>query len=117
MLDVNDSLATYLPKYPRGKRITIHQLLSHTSGIPNYTGFKDFESKKRMAMELDELIAWFSDRPLDFTPGKRQVYSNSGYVLLTKIIETVSNLSYADYLQQHFFEPLGMADSGYDFSR
>ena len=114
LLDVNDSLATYLPKYPRGKRITIHQLLSHTSGIPNYTGFKDFESKKRMAMELDELIAWFSDRPLDFTPGKRQVYSNSGYVLLTKIIETVSNLSYADYLQQHFFEPLGMADSGYD---
>ena len=61
LLDVNDSLATYLHKYPEGKRITIHQLLSHTSGIPNFTGFKDFESKKRMTIELDELIAWFSD--------------------------------------------------------
>ena len=114
LLDVNDSLSTYLPKYPKGKRITIHQLLSHTSGIPSFTGFKDFESKKRMPMKLDELIAWFSDRPLDFTPGKRQVYSNSGYVVLTKIIETVSDLSYANYLQQHFFEPLGMTNSGYD---
>ena len=114
LLDVNDSLATYLPKYPKGKRITIHQLLSHTSGIPNFTGFEDFQTKKRMRMELDELIAWFKDRPLEFTPGKRQVYSNSGYVLLTKIIETVSNHSYADYLQQHFFKLLEMTNSGYD---
>ena len=113
-LDVNDSLAAYLSEYPNGKQITIHQLLNHTSGIPNYTDFEDFKSKERMAIEIDELIAWFGDRPLDFTPGKRQIYSNSGYVVLTKIIETVSNLSYADYLQQYIFEPLKMSDSGYD---
>ena len=114
LLDVNNSLATYLPDYPKGKQITIHQLLNHTSGIPSFTSFEDFKTKKRIAIELDELIAWFKNRPLDFTPGDRFSYSNSGYVVLTKIIEIVSNLAYADYLQQHIFTPLGMTDSGYD---
>ena len=114
LLDVNDPLSTYLPEYPNGEQITVHQLLNHTSGIPNYTDFEDYESKKRTAMKLDELVAWFKDRPLDFTPGDRFNYSNSGYAVLTKIIETVTNLSYADYLQQHIFAPLEMNDSGYD---
>ena len=114
LLDVNSPLTTYLPEYPHGEQITVHQLLNHTAGIPNYTSFKDFKSKKRIAMELDELMAWFKDRPLDFTPGDRFNYSNSGYAVLTKIIETVSDLSYADYLQQHIFEPLEMTNSGYD---
>ena len=114
LLDVNNSLATYLLDYPQAKQITIHQLLNHTAGIPSFTSFEDFQSKKRMAMELDELIAWFKDRPLDFTPGERFNYSNSGYIVLTKIIEVVSNLAYADYLQQHIFAPLKMTDSGYD---
>ncbi|MGD1921447.1 MAG: serine hydrolase [Pleurocapsa sp.] len=70
--------------------------------------------KKRTAIKLDELIAWFSDRPLDFPPGDRFSYSNSGYGILTKIIEAVCNLSYADYLQQHIFTPLEMNDSGCD---
>ncbi|MEM8781094.1 MAG: serine hydrolase domain-containing protein [Cyanobacteria bacterium P01_G01_bin.49] len=114
LLNVNNSLATYLPEYPNAEQITIHQLLNHTSGIPNYTNFEDYEAKKRTAIKLDELIAWFSDCPLDFTPGERFSYSNSGYVVLTKIIETVSNLSYANYLQQHIFVPLEMTDSGCD---
>ena len=114
LLNVNNSLATYLPEYPHGEQITVHQLLNHTSGIPNYTSFKDFESKKTTPMKLDELIDWFKDRPLAFTPGKRFSYSNSGYVVLTKIIETVSDLSYADYLKRYIFEPLEMTNSGYD---
>ncbi|MEM7590876.1 MAG: serine hydrolase [Cyanobacteria bacterium P01_A01_bin.83] len=114
LLNVNNSLATYLPEYPQGEQITIHQLLNHTAGIPNYTSFEDFKSQKRTAITLDELIAWFSNRPLDFTPGDRFNYSNSGYVVLTKVIETVSNISYADYLQINIFEPLGMTNSGYD---
>ena len=114
LLDANYSIATYLPDYPHGEQITIHQLLNHTAGIPNYTSFDDYQTKKRIATKLDDLIACFSDRPLEFTPGDRFSYSNSGYVVLTKIIETVSNQSYADYLQQYIFDPLGMTDSGYD---
>lgn len=114
LLDVNNSLATYLPDYPKGKQITIHQLLNHTAGIPSFTSFEDFKAKKRMVWKLDELIAWFSDCPLDFTPGERYSYSNSGYAVLTKIIEIVSNLTYADYLHYNIFTPLGMTDSGYD---
>ena len=114
LLDVNDSLATYLPDYPKGQQITIHQLLNHTAGIPSFTGFEDFEAKKRMAWKLDELIAWFSDRPFDFTPGDRYSYSNSGYAVLTKVIEILSNLTYANYLHSNIFTPLGMTDSGYD---
>ena len=114
LLDVNNSLATYLPDYPKGEQITVHQLLNHTAGIPSFTSFEDFPAKKRMAMELDELIALFKDRPLDFAPGDKFNYSNSGYAVLTKIIEVVSNLAYADYLQQHIFSPLKMNNSGYD---
>ena len=114
LLDVNDFLATYLPDYPKGEQITIHRLLNHTAGIPSFTNFEDFEAKKRMAMELDELIAWFRDRPFDFTPGERYSYSNSGYAVLTKIIEIVSKLTYADYLHSNIFTPLGMTNSGYD---
>ncbi len=114
LLDVNNSLSTYLPDYPNGQQITVHQLLNHTAGIPNYTSFDDLDMKKRIGMKLDDLITWFSDRPLEFTPSDRFSYSNSGYVILTKIIETVSHQSYADYLQQYIFEPPEMTDSGYD---
>ncbi|EDX82392.1 beta-lactamase [Synechococcus sp. PCC 7335] len=117
LLDINDSLATYLPKYPRGEQIIVRQLLNHTSGISNYTSFEDYESKKSVEIELDKLIDWFKDRPLDFTPGERFSYSNSGYIVLTKIIETVSGLSYKDYLEQHIFALLGMNDSGCDSTR
>jgi len=117
LLNVNNSLATYLPEYPHGKQISVHQLLNHTAGIPSYTSFEDLKSKKRIAMELDQLMAYFGDRPLDFTPGDRFNYSNSGYVVLTKIIEAVSDLSYADYLQKYIFDPLEMSNSGYDLAR
>ncbi|MDJ0572500.1 MAG: serine hydrolase [Pleurocapsa sp. MO_192.B19] len=116
LLDVSNSIAAYLPDYPHGEKITIHQLLNHTAGIPNYTSFDDYQTKKRIPTKLDDLIAWFSDRPLEFTPGDRFSYSNSGYAVLTKIIETVSNQSYADYLQQYIFEPLRMTDSGCDYA-
>ncbi|MDJ0688398.1 MAG: serine hydrolase [Xenococcaceae cyanobacterium MO_188.B32] len=114
LLDVHNSIATYLPDYPHGEEITVNQLLNHTAGIPNFTSFDDYQTKKRLPTKLDDLIACFSDRPLEFTPGDRFSYSNSGYLVLTKIIETVSNRSYADYLQKYIFEPLGMKDSGYD---
>ncbi|VEP16852.1 Serine hydrolase [Hyella patelloides LEGE 07179] len=114
LLDINNSIATYLPDYPCGEQITVHHLLNHTAGIPNYTNFDDFSTKKKLEIKLEDLIASFKYLPLEFTPGEMFSYSNSGYLVLSKIIETVSNQSYADYLQQYIFKPLGMKDSGYD---
>ena len=114
LLKVNHSISIYLPDYPQGDHITVHHLLTHTAGIPNYTSFPDYVQKQRTAMTLDEIITWFSNKPLEFVPGERYSYSNSGYTLLTKLIEVVSGQSYADYLQHQIFEPLGMTDSGYD---
>lgn len=114
LLDVNNLISTYLPDYPNGNKITLHQLLNHTSGIPSFTGFPDYVEKMGLKKTTDELIAWFSDKPLEFIAGEKFEYSNSGYVILTKIIETISGQSYPDYLQKHIFTPLGMNDSGYD---
>jgi CubicO group peptidase (beta-lactamase class C family) len=114
LLQVNDFISTYLPHYPQGEQITVHHLLTHTAGIPNYTSFPGYAQNKRTAMTVDEVINWFNQRPLEFTPGDRYSYSNSGYVVLTKLIETLSVQSYADYLQQHILEPLEMNSSGYD---
>ncbi|GET36732.1 serine hydrolase [Microseira wollei] len=116
LLEVNSPLSAYLPDYPQSEQITVHHLLTHTAGIPNYTSFPDYVQQQRKAMTLDEVITWFSNKPLEFTPGDRHSYSNSGYAVLTKLIETVSDRSYADYLQHCIFEPLRMTDSGYDRS-
>ncbi|GAA6623471.1 serine hydrolase [Scytonema sp. NUACC26] len=111
LLNVNQAISTYLPDYPKGEQITVHHLLNHTAGIPNYT---DVLENPHLRVTLDEVITWFSDKPLEFTPGDRFKYCNSGYVLLTKIIETISGQSYANYLQNQLFEPLGMTASGYE---
>lgn len=113
-LNVQAPIATYLPNYPNGDRITIHQLLNHTSGIPNYTAFPDYAAKKYLFMSVVEVVDWFKDKPLEFEPGSQFQYSNSGYTLLTHIIETVAGQPYAEYLRSHLFEPLGMMSSGYD---
>jgi CubicO group peptidase (beta-lactamase class C family) len=114
LLDVQDSISVYVPEYPNGNQITVHQLLTHTAGIRNFIGSPDAESKKPLKVTLNELISWFSDKPLDFTPGERYRMSNSGYILLAKLIEAASGQSYADYLRHQILEPAGLMDSGYD---
>jgi CubicO group peptidase (beta-lactamase class C family) len=114
LLDVRHSISAYLPEYPNSERITVHQLLTHTAGIPNFTSFPDVIKKQLLKVTLDELISWFGNKPLNFTPGERYKPTNSGYALLAKIIEVASGQSYADYLQYQILEPAGMADSGYD---
>jgi CubicO group peptidase (beta-lactamase class C family) len=104
-----------LPDYPAvGRELTIHQLLSHSSGIPNLSRMAEFRDNKAKDASLPQLLALFSSQPLQFQPGSKFSYSNSNYVLLTAIIEQVSQQSYADYLQQHIFQPLGMKNTGYD---
>ncbi|MEM9808794.1 MAG: serine hydrolase [Cyanobacteria bacterium P01_D01_bin.56] len=114
LLDVQAPVATYLPDYPNGDRITIHQLLTHTAGIPNLTSFPDYLEWMKQPTTLENLIARFQDLPLEFEPGAQYRYSNSGYILLTQVIEVISGQSYADYLQTHLFIPLGLENTGYE---
>lgn len=114
-LSVTDPISKTLPDYPtHGHLITIEHLLTHTSGIASYTSIPGYmESRVRLDLTTDELIDEFDDQPMEFAPGSRWNYSNSGYVLLGAIIEKVSGLSYADFVRQRIFTPLGMTDSHY----
>jgi D-alanyl-D-alanine carboxypeptidase len=119
-LSVNDPVCKYVESCPEAwKPITIHHLLTHTSGIPSYTGFPDFAKPKMMRMPLSplEIVLLSKDKPLDFPPGEKWSYDNTGYVFLGYIIEKVSGEKYAAYLQNHIFGPLNMRDSGYDDTR
>ena len=113
-LDVQEPVTTYLPDYPNGDRITLHHLLTHTAGIPNLTNFPDYVEWMRLPTTLEGQMARFQDMPLEFEPGAQYSYSNSGYILLTQIIETVSGQSYDQYLKDHLFQPLGMENTGYE---
>ncbi|GAB4309676.1 MAG: hypothetical protein Kow0091_15490 [Geminocystis sp.] len=106
-------LSTYLPNYPNGDRLTIHHLLTHTAGIPNLTSFPDYSVWMNQPTTLDKLINRFENLPLEFEPGTQHRYSNSGYIILTKVIEVVSGESYGDYIQKNLLQPLGMNSTGY----
>jgi CubicO group peptidase (beta-lactamase class C family) len=113
-LDVQDRICLHLLSCPETwDEITIHHLLTHTSGIPNYTAFPDFNQTKGEPTTMEEMVDRFRDKPLEISPGEEWVYSNSGIFLLGVIIEQVSGLSYEAFLQEYIFDPLGMADSGY----
>jgi CubicO group peptidase (beta-lactamase class C family) len=114
-LKLQDPVKKYVPDAPAAwDQITLFHLLTHTSGIFNFTGLPDFDTLKRMPATPESLIARFRNRPLDFEPGSGQNYSNSGYILLGYIIEKVSGQTYADFLRENIFMPLNMKDSGYD---
>lgn len=114
-LSVKDPICKYVEACPKTwESITIHQLLTHTSGIPNYKYDLLDVSKTKTPYQLINL---FRDLPLDFEPAKDWRYSNSGYVVLGHIIERVSNQPYADFLRSNIFKPLSMSDTGYDNSR
>ncbi len=114
-LDIGKSICTYLDPCPvLWRPITLRHLLLHTSGIPDYAKLPDFSRMMREPRTLAQLIGEFRERPLEFTPGARHSYSNSGYVLLGAILEKASGRKYAQLLQESIFTPLGMRDSGLD---
>jgi CubicO group peptidase (beta-lactamase class C family) len=118
-LKLDVPITTYLPDYPKttGDIITIHHLLTHTSGIPNYTSFPNFmKDVSRNPYSPEAFVKQFSGLPLEFKPGERFAYSNSGYFLLGYIIEKVSGKTYEKYLQETIFTPLKMVNTGYDNS-
>ena len=110
-LSVNDKLSKYIPDYPRGDEVTIYHLLTHTSGIHNFTNKPDFLNYQTVSIKLEALVNSFKNDEFDFNPGEKWSYSNSGYVLLGYIIEKVTGGFYGDYLKDKFFTPLGMNDT------
>jgi CubicO group peptidase (beta-lactamase class C family) len=117
LLSVNDKIDKYVSGFPHGKEITIHQLLSHTSGLP-----RDIETEIKfdsMPKTLEEALNMIKGKNIELlcTPGEKFNYSNSGYVLLGYIIEKVARKTYSDYLQENIFTPLKMDNSGVGYNR
>ncbi|MBC8163956.1 MAG: beta-lactamase family protein [Roseiflexaceae bacterium] len=105
----------YLDSCPAAwQRITVRHLLSHTSGLPNFTDFGSYEATMAQPTTPEDLVARFRDQPLLNEPGAVYRYINSGYVLLGVIVERVGGTNYGEYLDEHVFGPLGMRESGYD---
>ncbi|HWS17963.1 MAG TPA: serine hydrolase domain-containing protein, partial [Candidatus Elarobacter sp.] len=114
-LKVEDPVKNYMQDAPAAwDKITIFHVLTHTSGIPSFTSFPDYASTEATPTSPEKLVARFRDKPLEFEPGTKWNYSNSGYVLLGYLVEKISGQSYQDFVQQNIFTPLGMKDSGYD---
>jgi CubicO group peptidase (beta-lactamase class C family) len=116
-LKLDAPVTTYLPDYPKknGDIITIHHLMTHTSGIPNYTSFPNFFNEHgRDPYTPAELVRYFADSTLEFKPGERFEYSNSAYVLLGAIIEKVTGKTYEQALRENILTPLKMNNTGYD---
>jgi CubicO group peptidase (beta-lactamase class C family) len=115
LVDLDKSLATYLPEFsqkPAGQ-VTIRQLLSHTSGMPNYDITKDFFPRvSRQYFERDDYMKLYMDSALSFTPGSKYNYSSWGYFTLGHIIEKVTGKSYAQAMKDDIYDKLGMANSG-----
>jgi len=113
-LSLDDPLSKFLPDFPTGgRRVTLEQLLTHTSGIHSYTDMPTWAARMREDWTLSELEAFFAAEPFDFEPGTRWHYDNSGYVLLGAVLEKATGKTYADLLSDLIFRPLGMRDTRY----
>lgn len=114
-LKIDDPVSKYLPDSPKAwEKITLANLLGHTSGIPSFTNPKEFTVWKMSPHTTEEELALFRDKPLDFEPDSKFVYSNSNFEVLGAVIEKVSGKKYGDLLRERIFDPLGMKNSGLD---
>lgn len=114
-LSVQDSVCKYVEECPATwQPVTVHHLLTHTSGIPNFTSFPEYQRTNRLPATVAETVKRFRDKPLEFAPGERFNYSNSGYLLLGHLVEKLSGKSYEEFLRENVFVPLKMSATGYD---
>lgn len=113
-LNLQDEITKFIPGYPtQGHTITIEHLLTHTSGIHNFSGMKDPEKKLALDCTPEEVIDFFKNLPMRFAPGTGWEYSNSGYFLLGYVIEKITGKTYSAYLEEIFFKPLAMTHTFY----
>ncbi|MFT5871382.1 MAG: CubicO group peptidase (beta-lactamase class C family) [Clostridium sp.] len=112
LLNVNDKIDKYLPLFPHGNEITIHQLLTHTSGLPEHPDKFDIR-KFRPSNKINKVDAKKMEVTLAFTPGSSFSYSNTGYILLGYIIEKTSTKTLDAYFAENIFKPLDMKNTGF----
>jgi len=115
-LDLNTPIGLYLPDLPNPairERVTIHHLLTHTSGVGDFMN-PSYMVKKKEVRSVADLLPFFVSDSLAFEPGTKWAYSNGGYALLGRLIEVVSGMSYEEYVQQHVFAPAGMTRTSGD---
>ncbi len=111
-LKLSDEIQQYVDFPKKEHAITIEHLITHTSGIPNFTDLPLYNAENYAKdATLPELIAYFKDLPLEFAPGSKWSYSNSGYILLTAIIERVTGMTWTDHVEKHLLRPAGMTAS------
>jgi len=110
-ISLGDDVRKYVPEYR--SRVTLEQLLTHTSGVPDFTDQPAFQKRRREDLSQAEVLETFKDLPLEFSPDEKWSYSNSGYYLLGIVIEKVSGKSYAAFLDETIFKPLGMRHTSY----
>ena len=114
-LRTSDPIKKYVPDAPAAwDPITLHHLLTHTSGIPNFTAAPEYTTMKGVNTPVETAVKSFLNKPLDFAVGERMSYSNSGYLVLGLVIERVAGMTYEKFLQDNIFTPLAMTGSGYD---
>lgn len=116
-LDVKAPVSKYIPGYPSGDKITIHHLLTHTSGIKDFTKMKSLSTIAQKDMTPEMMVSFFKNEPADFAPGEKFEYNNSGYILLGYLIELVSGETYKDFIEKHIFTKAGMSQSYYASDR
>lgn len=116
-LNVNDPVSKYIRDYPSGDQITIHHLLTHTSGIKDFTKMKSLQTIAQKEMKPEMMVDFFKNEPVDFAPGEKFEYNNSGYVVLGYIIELVSGQTYEDFIRKNIFDKAGMSNSYYASDR
>jgi len=113
LLSTRDPISKYIPDYPNGDKITIHQLLTHTSGIKDFTKMKSISQIAQKDLSPKELVDFFKNEPVDFPPGEKFEYNNSGYAVLGYIIELVAKDTYENFIRKNIFAKAGMANSRY----
>ena len=115
-LKVTDTISSYVADLPPAwRQITIHQLLTHTSGLPEYTSPPEIEKTFNLTgASPEQLLNLVKSQPLNFAPGTKLAYCNTGYLLLGMVIEKASGVDYASFLKQSIFTPLRLNDTGYD---
>ena len=117
-LKVEDKVCNYLPSCPKAwGDVTLRQLMSHTSGVPENLRVALFKGQWPQPTDLEHLLDVVKDKPLDFKPGEKYSYSNTGYALLGMVIEKLSGKPYGEFLRERIFEPLGMNNTGVDDRR
>jgi len=112
LVRLDDDVTRYVPAAPtHGQRVTLRQLLNHTSGIFSFTSLRDAEANEALDLTHAQILASIKDRALDFTPGTSWRYDNTGFYLVGMVVEQVTGQAYATYIRDHFFHPLGMSSS------